>query len=194
MKRIALALACAFLLTAMAGTGNASGMDIGVSVNMPTGGSGKGNSGTSYASFSVGQLAYELVVRERGGRLSMELRVTNDGDTSYSITHSDGQQYDFVVMDKRGHEIYRWSEGREFDKRMSATQIKAGGYVLLKNELSGTEYKNIKGEAVVVTAYVKDTPYTVTAAMPERVSGSGNNAIHGAVRISSGHGRIRVRG
>ena len=66
----------------------------GIGVSFPTSGSHSSEIVPSYAAFSFDKIVEELTVEEKHGRLVMELKVTNDGDSDYSIAHRDGQVYD----------------------------------------------------------------------------------------------------
>ena len=63
------------------------GADIGIA--FPMGGSSSQTAGSvpteSYAAFASGSLIEELTVKEKSGRLLLELKVTNSGDAPYTI-------------------------------------------------------------------------------------------------------------
>ena len=65
------------------------GADIGIA--FPMGGSSSQTAGSvpteSYAAFASGSLIEELTVKEKSGRLLLELKVTNSGDAPYTIEH-----------------------------------------------------------------------------------------------------------
>ena len=59
----------------------------------------------TYAALQFEQITEELTLQERHGRLLMELKVSNNGDAPYTISHRDGQVYDFLITDKNGKKI-----------------------------------------------------------------------------------------
>ncbi|MBE6097034.1 BsuPI-related putative proteinase inhibitor [Schwartzia succinivorans] len=171
--------------TAYAGFGTEIG------VYFPAGGGSSGSSGSSvgYAGFTVDKVAQELTVEEKHGGLVMELCITNEGDTPYTIEHRDGQIYEFVILDKRGKVLWKWSEGMAFTQALTSSTVGAKDSVVYKAEIKRSDYKKIRDNAAVVTAFLKDTPYTISASIPERIQESGGSSIHGAIRIGMGNGR-----
>ena len=165
------------------------GADIGV--YFPVGGGRKTVVETAgYASFTVGEIAQELQVEERRGRLLMTLTVTNDGDAPYTVEHRDGQEVDFIVFDKRGQVLWRWSEERAFTQALSTSVVDAHRSVTYEAEIERKDYKNFRDKAVLITAFLKDTPYTISAAAPsEEIVEHGSSAVRGAIRIGIGNGR-----
>ena len=142
-----------------------------------------------YAGFTVDKVAQELTVEEKHGGLVMELCITNEGDTPYTIEHRDGQIYEFVILDKRGKVLWKWSEGMAFTQALMSSTVGAKDSVVYKAEIKRSDYKKIRDNAAVVTAFLKDTPYTISASIPERIQESGGSSIHGAIRIGMGNGR-----
>ncbi len=186
MKRWAAALLAGCLLALGPGVARAGfGTDIGV--YFPVGGRRVIERVTGYASFTVGHLAQELRVEEKSGRLVMELTVTNDGDTPFAIEHRNGQEYEFVVLDKKGRAIYRWSEGMAFTQALMTSTIAPHSTAVYKAEIKRADYKKIRDDAVLVTAFLTDTPYTLSASVPEAGDSERGAAIHGAIRIGNGY-------
>ena len=182
-------IGCALLL-GQCGTASADiGGEIGVYV--PVGG-GSGYSRTrgsdeSFASFSVDKLVHELTVQKKSGRLLMEFRVSNGSDAPYTVEHQTGQAYEFLVLDKRGKVLWRWSEGVAFTQALTSSTIEAHGEVVYKAEIARKDFKKFKDDAVVVMAYIVDTPYTLSAAVPETTeTSSGGAAVFGAVVLGNG--------
>lgn len=191
IKKMLLGIAAgAMLLTGTAGTAHAGfGTDIGV--YFPVGGGGSSatvGSTVGYACFTVDKVAQELTVEEKHGRLVMELSVTNDGDMPYTIEHRNAQIYDFVVLDKHGEALWKWSDGMAFTEALTSSTVDAHSSVVYKAEIKRTDYKKLRDDAVAVTAFLKDTPYTLSASMPATIQESGGSTIHGAIRIGVGNG------
>ena len=90
-------------------------------------------------------------------------------------------------MDKRGKVLWRWSEGVAFTQALTSSTIEAQGEAVYKAEIARKDFKKFKDDAVVVMAYLADTPYTLSAAVPETVeTSSGGAAVFGAIVLGSG--------
>lgn len=179
------ALAFASWGTASAGIGG----EIGVYVPVGGGGGYSRAAGPeeSFASFSVDKIVHELTVKKKSGRLLMEFRVSNGSDAPYTVEHRTGQVYDFLVLDKRGKILWRWSEGVAFTQALSSSTIDPHGEVVHKAEIARKDFKKFQDEAVVVMALLVDTPYTLSAAVPETAETSSSGAaVFGAVVLGDG--------
>ena len=130
----------------------------GIGVSFPTSGSHSSEIVPSYAAFSFDKIIEELTVEEKHGRLVMELKVTNDGDSDYSIAHRDGQVYDFAILDKNGKTLYKWSDGMAFTQALTSSTVAAHKSEVYKAELDRKAYRKIKDDGVLVTAWLVDTP------------------------------------
>ena len=177
----AVLLLCGSISQAEAGFGT----DIGIS--FPAGRSGGTLSrAETYAAFSFGEMMEELTVTELHGRLKMELKVTNTSDAAYSVAHSDGQLYDFIIMDKNGAELYRWSDGMAFTQALEDVSYPAHESVVYEAELERRAYKKIKDDAVLVVAYLTDTPYRLSTRVPSVTASRTPVMIHGGIIIGNG--------
>ena len=181
-------LGCALAFSSF-GTASADfGGEIGVYV--PVGGGGYSRTSgaeESFASFTVDKLVHELTVQKKSGRLLMEFRVSNGSDTPFTVEHSTGQEYEFLVLDKRGRVLWRWSDGIAFTQALTSSTIAPQGEVVYKAEIARKDFKKFKDDAVVVMAYLVDTPYTLSAAVPETVETSSSGAaVFGAIVLGSG--------
>ena len=172
------------------GTASADfGGEIGVYVPVGGGGGYSRTSGSeeSFASFTVDKIVHELTVQKKSGRLLMEFRVSNGSDAPYTVEHPTGQVYDFLVLDKRGKVLWRWSEGMAFTQALTSSTVDAKGEAVYKAEIKRADFKKFKDDAVVVMAYLVDTPYTLSTAVPETVEASSSGAaVFGAVVLGSG--------
>ena len=129
----------------------------GIGVSFPTSGSHSSEIVPSYAAFSFDKIVEELTVEEKHGRLVMELKVTNDGDSDYSIAHRDGQVYDFAILDKNGKTLYKWSDGMAFTQAVTSSTVAAHKSEVYTAELDRKAYRKIKDDGVLVTAWLVDT-------------------------------------
>ena len=130
----------------------------GIGVSFPTSGSHSSEIVPSYAAFSFDNIVEELTVEEKHGRLVMELKVTNDGDSDYSVAHRDGQIYDFAILDKNGKTLYRWSDGMAFTQALTSSSVAAHKSEVYTAELGRKAYRKIKDDAGLVPAGVGAGP------------------------------------
>ena len=162
----------------------------GIGISLPMGGSSGGGTYVrpeSYAAVTHENIIEELTVKERSGRLLLEYKVTNNGDTPYTIEHRDGQIYDFAVLDKNGKALWRWSDGMAFTQALTSSSIDAHKSEVYTAEIERKDYKKFKDDAVLVTAWMIDTPIKVSTKMPEAMSSSGSSgAIFGTIVIGNG--------
>ena len=162
----------------------------GIGVTFPMGGSSGGTTYSrpeSYAAVTEGSIIEELTVTEKSGRLLIEFKVTNNGDVPYTIDHRDGQVYDMAVLDRNGTALWRWSDGMAFTQAPTSSSIDAHKSELYTAEINRADYKKIKDDAVLVTAWLADTPTKLSTRVPEAVATSGNcGAIFGTIVIGNG--------
>lgn len=192
MKRYKfLAIPLAALLTLGISMPMASaGFGTGIGIALPAGGTGSSSSKAtdSYAQFSFGKISEELTVHESHGKLKMELKITNGEDNDYSVSHRDGQVYDFAVLDKNGKPLWRWSDGMAFTQALTNSSIAAHQSAVYTAEIDSKTYRSLKDDAVLVTAQLVDTPYVISTKVPTRVSVSSMPiVISGGVIFGNGH-------
>lgn len=58
--------------------------------------------------------------------LHFALNVTNPGKKGIELTFPSGQQYDFIVHDSVGREVYRWGKGRMFTQSLQNKVLDGG--------------------------------------------------------------------
>jgi len=58
--------------------------------------------------------------------LHFALNVTNPGKKGIELTFPSGQEYDFIVRDSAGREVYRWGKGRMFTQSLKNRVIDGG--------------------------------------------------------------------
>jgi hypothetical protein len=64
-----------------------------------------------------GQLVAHVDVQLRDG-VEFDLSLLNDSGKRVELDFTSGKTHDFVVLDARGREVWRWSEGRMFTQAM----------------------------------------------------------------------------
>ncbi|HBT78978.1 MAG TPA: hypothetical protein DEA67_02130 [Selenomonas sp.] len=164
------------------------GTGIGVTLPFPGTGSRATESAPveSYAALTQGEQIEELTVKERGGKLYLTLRVTNRSDAPFSIAHRTGQLYDFAVLDRNGATLWRWSDGMAFTQALTQTTIEPHKAVTYKATIERKDYRKFKDDAVLVTAWLADTPSRLSTRIPQATSSGNNGAIFGTIIIGNG--------
>jgi hypothetical protein len=92
-------------------------------------------------------------VPEDGG-LALSLTIENKSEKPVSITHSSQQTHDFVVLDKDGNELYRWSKDRMFAMYVTTTTIPAGQGLQFTDFIGAEDYAAIKSGAYAARAFI----------------------------------------
>ena len=159
----------------------ASDYGIGIGFPIPTGSQAADMPKESYAAFSLPPLAYELTVNEKHSRLIIELKVTNKGAAPYTIEHNTGQEFDIIISGKEHEELYRWSDGMAFTQAFSVSTIAAGETAVHRVELDSKDYRKIKNDAVLVTAFLTDTEQSISAKLPTRYASRTPITIFGGI-------------
>ncbi len=164
-----------------------AGFGTGIGVTFPVSDSdGSSSRPESYAAFSQGKIIQELTAKERGGRLLLELKVTNDSDDIYRVEHPTGQLYDFAILDKNGKPLYCWSEGNTFTQALTVTEYPAHESVIYTAEVDRKTYRGIREDAVLVTAFLTDTSCRLITKVPAAVKTSSPVMLHGAIVVGNG--------
>ena len=102
-----------------------------------------------------------LVVRQSPDGIRFALAIANGSKHRLEVSFPDGQTRDFVVLDGRGREVWRWSEGRMFTQAMQSKLLTAGDTVTFAERWPGAE----PGEYTVVATLRSDNfPVTRRAA------------------------------
>lgn len=151
---LATALLCCFTM----GTASAG---VGFGIAIPVGGAMEAANAPEdgYAAFATDDLAVEILAREKSGKLHLEMRLTNRSAHDMVFSHKDGQMYDFTLTDRKGREVWRWSDGMSFTQALTTSSIPAGEAVVYSADIERKAYRKFKEDAVFVNMYVKDSPY-----------------------------------
>lgn len=70
-------------------------------------------------------IAYSLVESSDAQSMSFALEVTNNGKRT-EVRFPSGHTHDFIVVDGRDREVWRWSSGRLFTQALQTKQLKTG--------------------------------------------------------------------
>ena len=143
---------------------------------------------TSYAGVRVGDVAQELTVEEKNGRLLLKLKVHNDSESLYMVEHPTGQDYDFALLDAKGKEIWRWSNTMSFTQAFQTFALESGASQEFTAEIDRKAYRDLRDKAVLAVAGLTDTGVYVSAEVPDTsvVSGRRGPWIHGDIIFGSG--------
>ena len=186
---------CSVLASVLLCFGNmpaaSAGFGTGIGISLPMGSSAAKSSDDreNYAIFNDGTLMQELTVKEKNGRLILELRLTNISGTIYTVENHTGQKYDFEITGKGGETLYRWSDGMVFTQALNTVSYEPGKPVVYTAEIERKDYRAIKKNAFLVSARLSDTPYTIAVKLPS-VSAAGTSpaVLHGGIIIGNGRG------
>ncbi len=187
--RFGAAAAAAIFCATLAMPAPAAAFGGGIGVSFPAGGSHSSSDSyrnSNYAAFGFDQILEELSVKERHGRLQIEFKVTNNSDNPYTIDHRDGQVYDIAILDKDGKSLWHDSDGKAYTMALTSSSVAAHDSVTYKVEIDRKDYRQIEEGAVFVSAWLKDTPYTLTTKIPTESARSTPVTLHGGVIF--GHG------
>jgi len=64
------------------------------------------------------------------GNVRFAIEVANDSRKRVELTFPDGRTHDFVVLDSRGREVWRWSQGKMFTQAMQNRLLDAHDAVI----------------------------------------------------------------
>ena len=181
-KKIMLTLAIMLIVGSSA---YASDFGIGVGVGFPVGERAGYSKSENYAAFTLDKVIEELTVTERHGRLRIEFKITNDGDTEYTVEHNDGQCYDMAILDKNGNALWKASDGMAFTQALNTVAYPPHQSVVYTAEIERKDYRKLKEDGVIITAFLTDTPYRLSTRLPD-VTKSDRSAIGGTIIIGGG--------
>ena len=114
--------------------------------------------------------------------------MTNNGDSDYTVPHRTGQVYDMAILDKNNKVLWRWSDSMAFTQALTSSSVPAHQNVVYTAELSSRDYRKLKDDAVLVSAWLQDTPYVIMTRLPTRTASSTPVVLQGGIIIGSGHG------
>lgn len=188
-KRLCAAmLSAAFVLPALLPLHTAeAGIGGGIGVTFPVSRSAGKADTVSYAAVRVDDVAQELTVEEKGGRLLLRLKVHNAGENVYMVEHPTGQNYDFALVDAKGKELWRWSDAMAFTQAFQTFAIEPGTSQEFTAEIDRKTYRPLRDKAVLAVAGLTDTGVYLSAEVPDtRGSGRRGTSIHGDIVFGNG--------
>ncbi len=101
-----------------------------------------------------GSVIVKAAAAAKDGGLTLTLTLVNNSDKPVSITHSSQQTHDFVVLDKDGNVLYRWSMDRLFAMYVTTTMIPAHQSLSFTDFIEAEAYAAIKGRAYAARAFI----------------------------------------
>lgn len=164
-----------------------AGIGGGIGVTFPVSRSAGKADTVSYAAVRVDDIAQELTVEEKGGRLLLKLKVHNAGENLYMVEHPTGQNYDFALLDAKGKELWRWSDTMAFTQAFQTFALEAGASQEFSAEIDRKAYRELRDKAMLAVAGLTDTGVYLSAEVPDtRGSGRRGPWIHGDIVFGSG--------
>ena len=167
------------LMAPISYTAHAFGAGIGVTFPASSSGSSAKNSG--YVGVRLHDIIYELTAKESRGALNLTLKVTNDSDSSYSVSHRTSQEYDFSILDEDGTSIWRWSDDIAFLQALSSTTIAPHKSVTYQVKLDSKDYRRLKKDGVLAAATLLDSGLELSTTLPLIAVGRTPTLIHGGI-------------
>jgi hypothetical protein len=117
-------------------------------------------------SAEVDALGLEVLVRVEPARLSPGggaraiLTVTNAGAQVARLVYPTSQRYDFLLLDLRGNQLWRWSAGRMFLQVVTTDSLEPGASVVYEESFTlpgvAGQYRLV-GSLMLMDGVVSDT-------------------------------------
>jgi hypothetical protein len=79
-----------------------------------------------------------FVVTTRDHDVHFDLAIRNEGRKNVELAFPSGQEYDFIVLDGRGKEVYRWANGRMFTQSRQNRMLDGGDTLRIEENASPT--------------------------------------------------------
>ncbi|SFT64365.1 Intracellular proteinase inhibitor [Selenomonas sp. GACV-9] len=182
MKKILLLLSLFLLFPSMA----SAHFGTGIGITFPASSASSSAPQSTYASVTFENIAEELILQEKHGRLQIEFKITNTSSISHSLQHRTGQLYDIIITDKNGQKLWQWSDNMVFTQALTTVVISPHSTTVYDEELDSKTYRSIKEKAVLATAYLLDTPCKLSAKLPTRTATHSIPVlIHGGIVIGN---------
>jgi hypothetical protein len=70
-------------------------------------------------------LALTIAETQEPNTMAFELQLTNNGKLT-EVKFENGRTHDFVVLDERSREVWRWSDGRLFTQALQTKLLRSG--------------------------------------------------------------------
>lgn len=102
-------------------------------------------------------VAVTAAAKVTSGALVMTLTLRNDTAKDVTITHMNGQQYDFKLFNQKGDTLYWWSLGKMFTMLVGTAVINPGQSVVYTETIDKDAYAAIKAGVVSMKAYIIGT-------------------------------------
>ena len=71
-------------------------------------------------------LKFKLETTEQGGKLDVQMTLTNEGSEDMTLTFSSGQRFEIILLDQNQAEVYRYSADKMFTMALEQEELKAG--------------------------------------------------------------------
>ena len=111
---------------------------------------------------SVSPLKSVFVVRADARAISFVLDLTNTTKKNVELSFPSGQEYDFVVVDIAGREVYRWSNERMFTQSIKNRLLDGGATMRIEERAD----KSLPNGSYVAVATLRSTNYPVQERVP----------------------------
>lgn len=82
-------------------------------------------------------LSYSVKLEEVNGRLQVSQTLKNTGEQSKTVEFSSGHQFDVVIHDEDGNELYDFAEGMVFTQAIITEELEEGEELVFTDEWGG---------------------------------------------------------
>ena len=103
---------------------------------------------------AVREVATTLNVIPDGHHVDFSLNVTNNTAKTVELRFPNGQTHDFMVLDRNGRIVWRWSDGRIFTQTMQSKTVASSNTVTLADDWDA---RNAHGQYVAIATLKTDT-------------------------------------
>ncbi|NLH01718.1 MAG: hypothetical protein GX488_07475, partial [Clostridiales bacterium] len=91
--------------------------------------------------------------KQSDGELVLSFSLANNTEKPVVLTSTNSQTFDFVIFDKDGKQIYRWSDDKVFSTVITKTKIEPGKEAFFSDKIDTKTYSSIKDRIFCIKAY-----------------------------------------
>lgn len=112
------------------------------------------NSGEGEAPVEAEGLSFNTVVQAEEDTLLVTMEITNNSEETKRVDFSSGQQFDVLVRDESGNQIYHYAEGKMFTQALITEEIGPGETLTFQDEAVSEQFPAAESLTVETTLLV----------------------------------------